>query len=557
MSDTLSGELAHGFIVSILDAAILSWIALWWYRHSVRRFMTAPARAAAPDDIAEAPRAAVEAPARGLVVEWQVPARAMLPPLPPAWQAVAAAYIVGAIAHSAVVTIARTFEIWPVPPAAIAAVFWANLWPLVPVLALLLALRWTQTLWLAVLFVVGGSLLVVVVTLAGQIVRGAFNTAPLTNIYWAIAQVVMTAYVPAFVLLLISRHRIRAVFAMTLAATLFFGVALIVFHRAAVGIFKVGALTTLVLDLAARTTSDVAYYSTYMLLALPVGWIVWQVLRRLGGAYERKAFSDIQLVVDCWFAIVTMERIAMEMTAPYGVAGMAIGAGAFAAYRVSVEMMLRIWPPVARVESGSAPPRLLLLRVFGHQSRTERLFDYIARQWRFRGPVQLIAGADLAMRTVDPGDVLAFVQGRLRNQYVASLDEIPGRIARLDMRPDPDGRFRINELYCLNDTWKTTLQALLSVTDTVVMDVRGLSRQSRGCLYELQQIVPTIATDRIVLIADRATDRPLLEETLGAAWARGPRASSTAVTAPIALVQVDRSSRGELGAVMQHLLRIQ
>ena len=64
--------------------------------------MTAPARAAAPDDIAEAPLAAVEAPARGLVVEWQVPARAMLPPLPPAWRRVAAAYIVGALAHSAV-----------------------------------------------------------------------------------------------------------------------------------------------------------------------------------------------------------------------------------------------------------------------------------------------------------------------------------------------------------------------------------------------------------------------------------------------------------------------
>jgi hypothetical protein len=209
------------------------------------------------------------------------------------------------------------------------------------------------------------------------------------------------------------------------------------------------------------------------------------------------------------------------------------------------------------VESGGAPPRLLLLRVFGHQSRTERLFDTIARQWRFRGPVQLIAGADLAMRTVDPGDVLAFVQGRLRNQYVASLDEIPGRMARLDMRPDPDGRYRINELYCLNDTWKATLQALLGVTDTVVMDVRGLSRQSRGCLYELRQIVTAIATDKIVWIADRATDRPLLEETLGAVWAQAPRVSSTVVTVPIALVEVDRTSRAELGAVMQRLLGAQ
>ena len=80
------------------------------------------------------------------------------------------------------------------------------------------------------------------------------------------------------------------------------------------------------------------------------------------------------------------------------------------------------------------------------------MFDHIAQHWRFAGPVQLIAGSDLAMRTVDPGDVLAFVSGRLRNQYVASVDDVPSRIERLDMRPDPDGRFRVNELYCLHDT---------------------------------------------------------------------------------------------------------
>jgi hypothetical protein len=557
MGDTLNGELAHVLIVSILDAAILSWIALWWYRRSVVRFMTAPATAAAPDHAAEVPADAAEAPARGLV-DWNVPpAGATLPALPPAWRNVAAAYVVGALAYSTVMTIATTVEAWPVVPAAMASVFWVNLWPLVPVLALLLALRWNQTLWLAGLFVVSGSFLVVVVTLAGQIVRGVFNTAPLTNIYWSVAQLVVTAYAPAFVLLLISRRRIRAVFAMTLAATILFGAGLMAFRRVALEMFGVAALKTLILELAVKTTSDVAYYAIYMLVALPVGWIVWQVLRRLAVAFERKAFSDIQLVVDCWFAIVTMELIVTQLTAPYGLAGIAIGAGAFVAYRGGVEIVLRIWPPAVRATAASAPARLLLLRVFGHQSRTERLFDYIARHWRFRGPVQLIAGADLAMRTVDPGDVLAFVSGRLRNQYVASPDEIPGRIARLDMRPDPDGRFRVNELYCLHDTWKTTLQTLLSVTDMVVMDLRGFTRQSKGCLYELQQIVASIATDRIVLIADRGTDQALVEETLGRALAQALRASSMVVTAPIAVVEVNRNSRAELGAVLQHLLRIQ
>jgi hypothetical protein len=170
--------------------------------------------------------------------------------------------------------------------------------------------------------------------------------------------------------------------------------------------------------------------------------------------------------------------------------------------------------------------------------------------------VQLIAGSDLAMRTIDPADVLAFVTGRLKNQYVASAAEVPTRIERLDTRPDPDGRFRVNELYCLHDTWKPTLRALLSVTDTVVMDLRGFSRESRGCLYELQQIVTRIATERIVLIVDRATDRPLLEETLGLAWAEVQAGRAVAVTAQaIKLVTVERGSTRELDAVIEHLVR--
>ena len=186
--DTLNGELAHVFIVSLLDATLLSWITLWWYRRSVVQFMTAPAGVAALDDVAGVAGGAADVPARGLV-DWNVPAAATtLPALPPAWRGIAAAYVVGALAFSTVLTTATMVDVWPVSPGAVAAAFWVNLWPLVPVLALLLALRWTQTLWLAALFVAGGSLLVAAVTLTGQIVRGAFNTAPLTNIYWSIAQ---------------------------------------------------------------------------------------------------------------------------------------------------------------------------------------------------------------------------------------------------------------------------------------------------------------------------------------------------------------------------------
>ena len=547
--DTLNGELGSTFLVSVLDAAILSWIALRWYRRSVLRLMRAPGSAAPAEDPATPATIPVPLAPGILTTEPAVPMRGDgLSRLPPGWRRLAAAYLAGAIAYSAIMTAAWIYELWPAVPAAIASSLWANSWPIVPVLALLLAMRWTQTVRTAFLFVLSGSALVALVTLATQIVRGSIDSAPLTNIVGANLLLANTFYAAAAVIVLTSWRRIRGVFAMTLAATLFFGVGLVVFRRVFLTMFGVGALRTAMLNLAAATTANVAYYGMYMVLAVPVGLVVWTVLRWLGRAYERKAFSDLQLVVDCWFAIVSMETMVTHLVAPYGLGGIAIGVAAFAAYRLTVDVVLRLVPAAV-----VAPERLLLLRVFGHQTRTEKLFDHLARQWRFRGPVQLIAGGDLAMRTVDPGDVLAFVSGRLRTQYVASAGEVPGRMERLDMQTDPDGRFRVNELYCLHDTWKATLRSLLAVTDRVVMDLRGFSRESRGCLYELQQIVAAIPGDRVVLIADQATDRPLLEDTLARAWAAAH--PGTAVVRGIDLVTVERSTASELSDVLSRLTR--
>ena len=63
-------------------------------------------------------------------------------------------------------------------------------------------------------------------------------------------------------------------------------------------------------------------------------------------------------------------------------------------------------------------PTLLLLRVFGFQRRTQTLFDSIAEQWRFLGPVTMIAGTDLAMRTFSPGDIVGFMSGRLQSFFI-------------------------------------------------------------------------------------------------------------------------------------------
>jgi hypothetical protein len=197
------------------------------------------------------------------------------------------------------------------------------------------------------------------------------------------------------------------------------------------------------------------------------------------------------------------------------------------------------------------------LRVFGYQARTEALFDRVAQRWRFRGPVQLIAGVDLAMRTVDPGDLLAFVDGRLADNWVRTVEDIAPRLDRLDLRRDPDARFRINELYCRDDTWRPTLEALLDHTDTVLMDLRSFCEKNAGCIFELEQMVRRVSTDEIVLVCDRTTDLELLERIVGAAWETARRDGVARGSGAIALVRMDHHSPRELTVLINRLIGIE
>ena len=149
--------------------------------------------------------------------------------------------------------------------------------------------------------------------------------------------------------------------------------------------------------------------------------------------------------------------------------------------------------------------------MFGFQRRTERLFDVIAQRWRLRGGVKLIAGADLAMRTIDPADFIAFVGGRMQQSFVRSTRDLAGR---LDEARDPDGRFRIAKFLCYDDTWRPTLSALLRRSDVVLMDLRGFSTANRGCEFELRQLAANGLLPGTVFVVDATTDVALLESTV-------------------------------------------
>lgn len=554
--DLLPGQLAYVFLISILDAALLSSLALLWYRRSVRRLMGGRAsQSAAPAAITTIPpRASADVAAPeplAFALFEPAPDQPSRAPAPRAgMRRLAIAYGVGAALYGTVITVLTLGGMSPVPPfVAWFGQAWINAWPIVPTLVVLLVLDRGASLRVAAWYVGGGSLAVLLITLIGQVLRGTLDTAPLTNVYWLLLGLLSTAAPPLVLLLVTAWRRVRAITPLALAATLLFGFGSLFATEALTRAFNLAPVQSAILQLAALTSAGSVRYIVFMLLSLPVGWLAWRSVRGLATRFERKRFSDTQLAVDyCWFVATAVEMTTLAV--PLGLGAIGGGLAAFAAYRLGVALTLRAWPRGPDVQ---ATP-LLLLRVFGYQGRTEALYDRVAQEWRFHGPVQLIAGVDLAMRTADPGDVLAFVNGHLGQRYVATPGEVTERLGRLDLARDPDGRFRVNEVYCRADTWRPTLEALLDMSDTVLMDLRSFCKLNAGCLFELEQILRRVPSDKVVLVCDKTTDLLLLAEVLGEAWGSARREGRARGSGQLALVRVDRHSPRELRVLMQRLL---
>jgi hypothetical protein len=564
MSDQLPGQLAYVFLIAILDATLLSVLALRWYGRSVRRLMReadAPQAVRAPEGPARESDRTVPPPgvpaalafavyhaASGRVPDARVAAMERV-----GLGRVVLAYAVGAALYSAVVTVAWFGSGWTsVRLVQWFAVWWVHAWPIVPTLVALLVLDRRGALGVAAGYMAIGALALALLTLAGQVARGAFTLAPVTNAYNLGVELVVSAFAPLSLVLLTGWRRVRAVMPLALASTLLFGFGSLVSREALVRGFNHSSVRTAVLGLSVITSANLAYYALFMIAALPIGWLAWRLLKGVAGAYAHKQFSNVQLVIDCWWLIATGEIVSAELAPSLGLASLGIGIAALVAYRLGVAAALR----GALRRDAEEGQRLLLLRVFGYQARTELLFDRIAERWRFHGPVRLIAGADLAIRAIDPGDMLAFLSGHLGSQYIASADQLPERVNALDGQRDPDGRYRVSELFCHEDTWRPSLQALLDSSDAALMDLRSFSRRNAGCVFELEQIVSRLPTDKIVLVCDRTTDLTLLRDTLDAAWDKARREGHARGSGQLAIVPVERHSRRELGVLMGRLFGV-
>jgi hypothetical protein len=261
--------------------------------------------------------------------------------------------------------------------------------------------------------------------------------------------------------------------------------------------------------------ADFAFVILILIGLVVFSALAWPALHLVRRAYARKRVNDLSMIIDAlwlFFAVNYGVDLAFE-----GVLWATAALAAFVVYVATVRLGFRL----ARREVVRGP-NLLVLRVFALGKRSENLFRAVSGRWRHIGAVQLIAGPDLASATVEPHQFLDFVSGRLGRQFIDGPEAFNRRIAELDARPDFDGRFRVTDFFCYQNTWQPTLRALVQRSDAVLMDLRRFSESRLGCIYEIRQLFECVPLTRIVMVVDDTTNINFFEHALTTVWNETP-----------------------------------
>ncbi len=402
-----------------------------------------------------------------------------------------------------------------------------------PMVALSLAWTWKRGVAFAALLLVAGASFTTIL----RLVQAPFyGDSPSLDQLFSFARFFVGAAlilsVPLLFLLGSGSARLRGVVPTIFGGLVLFGVApwlgyWLTFQLIGSGISR---------DFVLAAVAMFGLQAPFLLLALPVGFIAWLRVHRLAGAYDAKRFSDVQLIARMWWLMFVAQIASGLVTSGRGSFALTLG-GSAAAYLLFPVTHRWLFERSGISRGREQPRTLLLLRTFGFRARTEKLFDRIGSRWRYFGPVTVIAAPDVIARTVDPGDFLGWLTGRVDESFVRSQADLDERLAAFDRAPDPDGRYRVNEFCCRNDTWQATVVALMDSADAIVMDLRGLTAKHCGCEFELQQLAARVDPARVVLVVDSNTDRNLI----GAhAWH---------------ILEMKRGDQHETNAVFEALLR--
>ena len=146
-----------------------------------------------------------------------------------------------------------------------------------------------------------------------------------------------------------------------------------------------------------------------------------------------------------------------------------------------------------------------------------------------------------------------YLARRIRRQFIKDDSDLGHPLANLDLRTDPDGRYRINQFFCFANTWQNAVRLLSQQAGMVLMDLRNFSANNKGCLYELEMLREHVHPNRMLLLVDSTTDWPFVEATLHRLSTRTPgKASGIDVVAPrLRVLRLRRTNSKEVDRIIE------
>lgn len=268
------------------------------------------------------------------------------------------------------------------------------------------------------------------------------------------------------------------------------------------------SLNAALIGLQIFETSLAAWGSALLsvLMGLLGGWIYLAVTAR---QYERSKVSELMIQHDVlWFLVSTIH--ALFLLGDHGLAALAMFIP-FVIYRVALILFAKLSKPTGDAD------RLLFLRVFGFQTRQAELHRVFLNAWRRKGPVCLIGAPDVALDTIEPPELFAFVMGRLKRIFVTDSAEVRAELLK-PLHCSADGLYPLEDFYCFDDTWQASVQELIGASSLVVMDLRGFNEENMGCVYEIGELFKRTPPEQLVFLINHSTDRPVLERAMQDAW---------------------------------------
>jgi len=514
MTIALTGILPAVMIASAVLTAVAAGILLWLYRRAVVQSMGATSDAAdirAPSAILEAMPVADFPPltittldcgsaavaSREAEQAWRQANRSL--------KRVALVYLVGGLSYALVFAC-----VWMVVsaggfiPVRFGWLFACYSWPIVLALSMVAVIdprRHVAIVGVYGVFLIGAAVV--------ALVRNPDLTPGQLVFFW------LYANGPGTVLLLtFLRRRVRAVGPMVLAF-------MVTGVTGAVLAIQVVGSSAKLMRTAVAIGSSLGLSATELFVLLHLfGFVIfgilgWALLCWIGRRYRLKRASDQSLTLDAmWLLFGVVQSITMVFE---GWAWIFTGFAAFAVYKLAVGVGFRVLRRQSMGDTGR--PSLLLLRVFALGRRSERLFNMMSKLWLRAGSINLIAGPDLVTAMVEPHEFLDFLGHKLSRRFVQDEVDLHSRLSRMDGKPDPDGRHRVNEFFCHADTWQMSMTQLAVQSTAVLMDLRSFSPANQGCLYELQELMGNVSLARVLFVIDDTTERIFLEQTLHRLWA--------------------------------------